>query len=431
MKRGIPTGPILLLAAVILAVGLGVIVSSFFREVAPRFAGDMAPLLRTGVLLFFIGAAYFLVALVSLFLLKPSPPDEESEFEADGVDTRITLRLKDPATHVASSILILVGSAVLLTVSLTRPSGPPELPVAVGDGRPRSEETMETRTHDEADNPLAYYASHGIMTDPGPHAHLFDGLPRDVEALTTAVQGLLLHVFWAEAYGVTLTEERQSEVAIRSVSDMLARIRELDGRPLAEPRELDAKLVGNCRDHAVLLTAMLRRHGVPARARCGFGAYFKPGEYMDHWVCEYWDGARKRWVLVDAQLDDLQVRTLGIEFDPLDVPRDQFITGGEAWLTCRAGRADPGRFGIMELRGMSFVRGNVGHDLWALNKVETLPWEGWGIAWVDDDELKPDDLEFLDRVARLTCSGDESFAEVRALCEEDARLKVPDGWPAD
>ena len=124
MRRGFAKGPMLLLvAAVILAVGLAVIVSSFFREVLPRFTGDIEPLLRAGVVLFFIGAAYFLAALVSLFALKPTPEDQDAGHVVDGVDTRITFSLRDPATHVATSILILVGAAVLLTISLTRPVG--------------------------------------------------------------------------------------------------------------------------------------------------------------------------------------------------------------------------------------------------------------------------------------------------------------------
>lgn len=429
MKTGLPKGPVLVMAAVILAIGLGVIVSSFFREVLPEFAGDMEPLLRAGVVLFFIGAAYFLTALVLLLSLRPTPTGEG---EANGADTEIAFRLRDSATHVASSILILVGAAVLLTVSLTRPGDePPGDLVGTGPHRMSEEhERLDAEDHQSAD-PLVYYASQGIVTDPRPHADLFEGLPEGVDALVTSVQGLLLHVFWAEAHGVNLTEERHGEPGIRSVGDMLARIRELDGRPLSNPRDVERKLVGNCRDYSVLLTAMLRHQGIPARARSGFGTYFTPGEYTDHWVCEYWNADEVRWVTVDAQLDELQISTLGITFDPLDVPPGRFVTGGEAWLTCRAGDADPKRFGIMDLRGMSFIRGNVGHDVWALNKIETLPWEGWGVPWKEESDLTRDDLDFLDEVSRLTLRGDESFGEIRSLCDCDERLSKPRGWPTD
>ena len=42
------------------------------------------------------------------------------------------------------------------------------------------------------------------MSDPGRHAALFDGLPRDTGALAETVQGLLIHQHIAPAYGVTL-----------------------------------------------------------------------------------------------------------------------------------------------------------------------------------------------------------------------------------
>ena len=84
---------------------------------------------------------------------------------------------------------------------------------------------------------------------------------------------------------------------------MLDRLLAQDGQPLGVARPVDDRLVGVCRHFTVLLVAMLRAQGVPARARCGFGAYFTPGRFEDHWVCEYWHSAEGRWILVDAQID--------------------------------------------------------------------------------------------------------------------------------
>lgn len=50
----------------------------------------------------------------------------------------------------------------------------------------------------------------------------------------------------------------------------------------------------------LLTVALLRAGGIPARARCGFTAYFVPGWYDDHWVAEYWDTSERRWIMVDA-----------------------------------------------------------------------------------------------------------------------------------
>jgi hypothetical protein len=263
------------------------------------------------------------------------------------------------------------------------------------------------------------------MTDPREHAPLFDDLPRDVAALCKVVQGVMIHIFWAERYGIKLSDERKNEVQIRSVARKLAHILELDPRPLSDARSLDKKLVGNCRDFSVMLTALLQHQGVPARARCGFGRYFMPGKYEDHWVCEYWHATENRWRFVDGQLDEFQQQALRIRFSPLDVPRTMFITGGKAWQMCRAGQADPDRFGIFDMHGLWFVRGDFVRDVAALNKMELLPWDGWGIIETKDNDLSADDLAFLDRVAELTQGDVPQFDAVRAVYESDARLRVP------
>jgi len=277
-------------------------------------------------------------------------------------------------------------------------------------------------------HPLEYYARLGLMTDPGEHAQLFEGLPTEIPDLCQVVQGLLLHIFWAERYGVELSEERKQEVSIRQVAQMLAHIREMDDRPLTVARPLEKRLVGNCRDFAAMLCAMLRHQGVPARARCGFGAYFEPGHYEDHWVCEYWNADEEGWALVDAQLDAFQRETLKIPFDPYDVPRDQFLVAGKAWQLCRAGQADPDRFGIFDMHGMWFIRGNVVRDLLALNKIELLPWDGWGLIVKQEEDISAEDMALLDHVAALTLADNESFSEVRAIYENDARLRMPPDW---
>jgi hypothetical protein len=271
---------------------------------------------------------------------------------------------------------------------------------------------------------LEYFTTPGLITSPGPHTTIFDPLPRDIPSLVRIIQGLMIHIFWAEKYGVQLDTARKNEVQLRSVDRMLMRILELDPRPLAEAREPGKRLVGNCRDHSVLLTSILRHQGVPARARCGFGKYFEPNRHVDHWVVEYWNAAEKRWVLVDAQLDELQCKALSIPFDPLDVPRDQFLVGGKAWQLCRAGQADPDTFGIFDMKGLWFVRGDFIRDVASLNKVELLPWDGWGLMDKRDEELTPDDLAFLDEVAELTSGDVPEFEKVRDLYENDARLKV-------
>ena len=270
---------------------------------------------------------------------------------------------------------------------------------------------------------LTYYIKPGLITEPGAYASRLDGLSSDLGELCRMVQGLTIHVFWAQRYGIKHTPERQSEVQLRSLPRRLARMLELDPRPLTEARSLEKKIVGNCRDFSVLLVSILQHQGTPARARCGFGAYFLPGHYEDHWVVEYWNAGQERWILVDAQLDAFQCETLKIPFNPLDVPRNQFIVGGLAWQMCRGGQADPDSFGIADMHGLGFVRGDFVRDVAALNKVELLPWDCWGIIEKPEDDV-PEDLAFLDRLAELTAGDVPDLEAVRNLYETDPRLHV-------
>lgn len=150
----------------------------------------------------------------------------------------------------------------------------------------------------------------------------------------------MIHVFWAEQYGVHLSEARKEEVQLRSTSARLERILELDSRPLVETRPPGRRVVGNCRDFAVMLTA-------------------------------------------------------------------------------------PESFGIFDMHGLWFVRGNLVRDVASLNKVELLPWNCWGIIEGQDETLSEEDFRFLDEVAALTCGDVPEWERVRALYEEDGRLRVP------
>jgi len=279
-------------------------------------------------------------------------------------------------------------------------------------------------------NPLAYYATHSLMTDPREHTTLFSGLPDELPSLCKIVQGLLIHDGWAGSYGVSIPPERAGEPSIRMVADKLVRIQELDGRPLTQARHPEQRMVSICRDFALLLTALLRHKGIPARTRFGFATYFFPagGEqaYADHVITEYWHAGDQRWVLVDPQLDELQCGAIQAAFNPHDIPRELFLTGGMAWQRCQKGEVDPNRFGFYpDFVGLWYVKGHLARDFAALNKVEMQCWDYWGLFERRDMDLTEDDLALLDQAAELSLAGNEAFDELRALYLKDMRLRVP------
>lgn len=258
---------------------------------------------------------------------------------------------------------------------------------------------------------LDFYRTAVAFSDPGSKAALFDGLPHGPEKLADVVQGLLMHQHVAPTYPVALTGAQIEQAHVRSIEEMLAAIVAHDGRPLHVARPAKERQVGVCRHFTLMHVAMLRRQGIPARARCGFAAYFSKGKYVDHWVTEYWNGTHGAWVLFDAQLDAHQRALFRTPFDPADVPRDQFLVGGDGWRLCRAGQADPMDFGILDLFGWWMIAGNVVRDIAALNNREMLPWDCWAPMPFPD---QPPDFALFDRLAVLSHAPDAHFEELRA-----------------
>ncbi|WP_405662468.1 transglutaminase-like domain-containing protein [Streptomyces sp. RK9] len=282
------------------------------------------------------------------------------------------------------------------------------------------------------------YLTQSPYTDPGPHLDALvgpDPLPRDPAALAALVRGVVLHREEGARFGHAVPEERMREDAeSRYAAELLRIIGERGTTPLAEPRPPAERFVGTCRDFALLLCSLLRATGTPARLRCGYGTYFQAGFHDNHWVTEFWTAGRG-WVLADAQL--VVEATLGgglydIDFDPMDVPREQFVVGGEAWRACREGRADPDTFGVStvpEIKGLGLVRSDVVADLAALGGTEALPWDGWGVMEKAEDEVTDADLALIDEVAAVTSAAgtaeDARRPDAVRLLLADPRLAVP------
>jgi hypothetical protein len=271
-----------------------------------------------------------------------------------------------------------------------------------------------------------FYAQPAAMTSAGRHASLLKDLPGDPAALAGVLHGLVIHEHMGDGYGVTLSEADRRTVHVRRAGDLLAEIAARDPRPLDVARPPEARLPGNCRHFAVLMAAMLRAHGTPARARCGFGGYFGTRMFEDHWVCEYWHSGRRRWQLVDAQIDAVQLGWFPIDFDLTDVPRDQFLVAGEAWRLIRAGEADPAKFGLSLVKeaGDWWIAANLMRDGAALLNLELLPWDCWGAMPRPVDPIDDDLAALFDRLAELTLAPDDNLAALRRMYEDD-RLRVP------
>lgn len=269
---------------------------------------------------------------------------------------------------------------------------------------------------------MDFYLRHTPYSDPGDALDI-GGLPRDPGRLAGLVRDLIIHRGEGWRFGHTIPEERLREDAeSRYATELLRILGERGDTPLTERRAPAERFVGTCRDFALLHCSLLRATGTAARLRCGFATYFDE-HHADHWVTEYRlpDGS---WRLADPQVH----HEYDVPFDPVDVPRDQFLVAADAWRACREGRAAPRTFGVFDLNGIEglsyhglwFVRADVLRDLAAVNGVEVLPWDAWGPEILDAAALGADELALIDTVA---AAGSED--ELRRLYR-DPRLAVPD-----
>ena len=260
-------------------------------------------------------------------------------------------------------------------------------------------------THQNAD-----YTKQSRFSDPRAHATLFDPLPIDPDGIGEVIRNLVVHY---RASGIDFPPDRRSEVDSRWADRLLDADRGRFRTPLAEPRPIEDRIVGCCRDFTLLTVAALRHKGIPARSRIGFADYFEPGFHIDHVITEYWDGAR--WVATDSEENKPEV----------ELAPGGLWTASQAWTAYRRGEVDPETFGVggmPSLRGAWFIRNYVIYELAHRRGDELLLWDIWGAVSRDF----PTDPSLVDEIADLLLSADagDTSAE-RKLADryaEDLRL---------
>jgi hypothetical protein len=270
---------------------------------------------------------------------------------------------------------------------------------------------------------LAFYAAPGRFTT----LEEGDFASDDIRKVVEVVQGLLIYDVVAQPfYGVDLKPNQAEAIHERDTARLLAVARAVDARPLSEARPPANRVGARCHAFSRLTVAFLRAAGVPARARCGFGAYFRPDSYEDHWVAEYWNAAKTRWQMVDAQLDATWREMIDFKGDLFAITPTEFVTAGHAWQAWRRGELDATRCGLSAINehGAHWIAGNLRLDLASLNKVEMLPWDAWGAGWGAGEQPNDAQLHCFDTVADLTVDPSARLDALRERYETDESLRM-------
>ena len=285
---------------------------------------------------------------------------------------------------------------------------------------------------------LEHYRETGPFTFAGAYGEYFRTLPEDVPTLGKLICGQVIH-------RVTLREGNTNANASLLYGDMgrypwhrmrceddifltapamAAELFRLDRRGFIPGRQVEHKLVVTCRYVSVLMSAILKAKGIPARSRAGFAPYFHEGVSMDHWINQYYHRGEGRWITFDA---DGFYEEGGMPLSQYDMPPGSFDWVAEAYLAVRRGETDGKRYLYADGLGTcglpALVRYLV-YDFHALMNHELaytfLP------AYLDGrlDSLTEEELRELDALAMLLQSPDENFQALCALWQGRKKFRI-------
>lgn len=285
---------------------------------------------------------------------------------------------------------------------------------------------------------LEHYKKTGTYTYAGAYGDYFRSLPEDVPALGKLVCGQVIH-------RVTLKEgntnanstflygdmDRYPWYRMRCEDDILltapaltAELFRLDERGFVKDRKTEDKIVVTCRYVSVLMSAILKAKGIPARSRAGFAPYFKEGISMDHWINQYYSEKEKRWITFDA---DGFYEEGGMELSQYDMEEENFDWVAKAYLAVRRKETDGRQYLYADGLGTCSIPALVRYlvyDFHALMNQELtytiLP------AFMEGrlGELSETELQELDYLAELLLEPDKNFDKLCAFWNKERKYRI-------
>ena len=286
-----------------------------------------------------------------------------------------------------------------------------------------------------------FYKQTSLYTDLGLYKNFMKNLPDDINELCILQRKQIIHpvvfdipnirkqsnCFWGDMTKVPITrldyEDDLFPTAISMISELLRK-----DKTYSLNRKAEDKIHVTCRGEAILLAATLKAKGYSARVRSGFAPYIKyDGVSYDHWITEYYDEIKQRWVLVDA---DEHCPDHEMGFDLNDIPRNKFIFGAEAYLGMRTGKykteeiyyaSDPATLGLKaSIRGLFY-------DFHSLMNDEIiflhLP------KYIQDINFELSEEEYieLDNLAELLLEPDKNFDKILDIWNNVSKFRIMSG----
>lgn len=252
----------------------------------------------------------------------------------------------------------------------------------------------------------------------------FDKFPKEISKITQIIRWWWVHPCDLEKIGLKFPESRIKDRNLKTIQEVINKIKKLDKHDLKIARDPKNKIVIICKHFAMLLASILREQGIPARCRCWFATYFSNWWFEDHWICEYWNG--KKRLRVDPQMDKLKSakkQLTWINFN--NMPKDIFFSAGVLWQLYRQNLMSGDFCWFSHEEGESgawYIRGNMLRDFFWLNKIEYTYQEESKLMDRNYNPTK-EDLILLDKIADLTIHCDENFDELVKFYKDHKELR--------
>ena len=186
---------------------------------------------------------------------------------------------------------------------------------------------------------LDFYKQTSCFTDLGLYKEFAKKLPNDIKELCLLQKHQIIHPFifknadirnkkdtyWGDMTEIPIYKLQYENDMFPTAQAMFAELLRRD-KNYSHNRRAKDKIHVCCREQSILLTATLKAKGYSARCRSGF-AYYVAYENTagDHWITEYYDEEKQKWILVDADMQEEP----NIDFDINNIPRDKFVFGAE------------------------------------------------------------------------------------------------------
>ena len=288
---------------------------------------------------------------------------------------------------------------------------------------------------------LEFYKKTSLYTDLGLYTNFAKQLPDNIDELCVLQRMQIIHpiaysnpdirkqskCFWGDMTKVPKTRLKYEDDLFPTASSMLQELLRKDNHYYKE-RKAEDKIHITCRGQAILLASILKAKGYSARVRSGFAPYIKyDGIAYDHWITEYYDESKMKWVLVDAD-ECCSDHEMG--FDLNDIPRDKFIFGAEAYLGMRNNKykteeiyyaSDPATLGLKaSIRGLFY-------DFHSLMNDEIIFLHTPKYIRDKNFELSEEEYLELDELATLMLDVDSNFEKLLQIWESNEKFRILSG----